>query len=123
MDLFAYVIIVILVSWPFLLIGLLGTLILAHWKRGFSRTKILMLSAVAIIPTVTATLIIWRFWPEALGGPMYLTYVHGPALVANCIVFAALFWGLSRLQPNKGFNRTPVSSAAAKPVLRRGGAG
>ena len=123
MDLIVYPIIVLLVSWPFLLVGLLCTWILLRRKKALRPVKLLFWLVVVAIAVVLATLVVWRVWPEAFGGPMYFTYVHGPAATVNFILFASLFWWISRVQPNQGFNRTPVSSAAAKPVERSGGAG
>jgi hypothetical protein len=100
-----YALMVLVTGWPMLLVA---SVLLVAYLRGICeppRSTVLYAIGLAWPFTILVALVISRWWPESLGGPMLALYVHGPTLLATVVVFPlAAWWAKITMQPNRSLN-------------------
>ena len=91
-----YALIVLLWSWPLLVVGYSVSWILLRHRTNFRLQIFLSWMALSLAIYVVSALVVWLMWPREFDGPMYFTYIHGPSLVAALLVFPAMYWWIHR---------------------------
>ena len=90
-----YLLIEVILGWP---LFLLGSLSLAAYLRLLKHEKwsIVTLAVGMAWPlSIVSALVVWRYWPAFLQGPMWASYVHAPTLVGSLVAFALVGWCVS----------------------------